>query len=39
VPGRLTSTAFDWLVVTPDGGSAVKGAATVSGSSGYGFVA
>lgn len=35
----LASTALDWLVVTRDGKAAVKGAATLDGEPGFGFVA
>jgi endonuclease/exonuclease/phosphatase family metal-dependent hydrolase len=34
----LDSTSLEWLAVPPDGKAAVKGAATVNGTPGYGFV-
>jgi len=35
----VDSTAFEWLVVTPDHKAAIKGLATVAGQSGFGFIA
>ncbi|MFD8078776.1 endonuclease/exonuclease/phosphatase family protein [Streptomyces sp. NPDC059718] len=41
LPGgpRLTSTALDWLVITPNGKAALKGSGRVDGKDGYGFLA
>jgi endonuclease/exonuclease/phosphatase family metal-dependent hydrolase len=35
---RLDSSALDWLVVTPDHKTAIKGTGSVNGQDGYGFV-